>query len=135
MFASNCNHSVAEAIQSCCGGYIVMLRRLYSYVAEAIQLCCGGYTCFFTDNNTTPTKVVLSFFGLLVGLWQLTFLFTISITIFLFILCKNQNIQTTGYLVSAMMKQFPEPYNVSLMFLQPQFVIKQAVRKWAIVIQ
>jgi hypothetical protein len=26
---------------------------------------------FFTDNNTTPTKVVLSCFGLLVGLWQL----------------------------------------------------------------
>jgi hypothetical protein len=25
---------------------------------------------FFTDNNTTPTKVVLSCFGLLVGLWQ-----------------------------------------------------------------
>jgi hypothetical protein len=23
-----------------------------------------------TDNNTTPTKVVLSCFGLLVGLWQ-----------------------------------------------------------------
>jgi hypothetical protein len=28
---------------------------------------CGG---FFTDYNTTPTKVVLSCFGLLVGLWQ-----------------------------------------------------------------
>ena len=26
---------------------------------------------FFTDNKTTPTKVVLSCFGLLVGLWQL----------------------------------------------------------------
>jgi hypothetical protein len=25
---------------------------------------------FLTDNNTTPTKVVLSCFGLLVGLWQ-----------------------------------------------------------------
>jgi hypothetical protein len=25
---------------------------------------------FFTNNNTTPTKVVLSCFGLLVGLWQ-----------------------------------------------------------------
>jgi hypothetical protein len=25
---------------------------------------------YFTDNNTTPTKVVLSCFGLLVGLWQ-----------------------------------------------------------------
>jgi hypothetical protein len=30
---------------------------------------CGGGG-FFTDNNTTPTKVVLSCFGLLVGLWQ-----------------------------------------------------------------
>ena len=29
---------------------------------------CGGG--FFTDYNTTPTKVVLSCFGLLVGLWQ-----------------------------------------------------------------
>ena len=55
---------VAEAIQSCCGGYSAMLRRLYGYVAEAIQLCCGGYMCFFTDNNTTPTKVVLSCFEL-----------------------------------------------------------------------
>jgi hypothetical protein len=27
---------------------------------------------FLTDNNTTPTKVVLNCFGLLVGLWQLT---------------------------------------------------------------
>ena len=26
---------------------------------------------FFTDYNTTPTKVVFSCFGLLVGLWQL----------------------------------------------------------------
>jgi hypothetical protein len=26
---------------------------------------------FLTDINTTPTKVVLSFLGLLVGLWQL----------------------------------------------------------------
>jgi hypothetical protein len=25
---------------------------------------------FLTDNNTTPTKVVLICFGLLVGLWQ-----------------------------------------------------------------
>jgi hypothetical protein len=31
---------------------------------------CGGGGGFFTDNNTTPTKVVLSCFGLLVGLWQ-----------------------------------------------------------------
>ena len=26
---------------------------------------------FFTDTNTTPTQIVLSCFGLLVGLWQL----------------------------------------------------------------
>jgi hypothetical protein len=31
---------------------------------------CGGVVVFFTDNRTTPTKVVLSCFGLLVGLWQ-----------------------------------------------------------------
>jgi hypothetical protein len=32
---------------------------------------CDGVVWFFsTDNNTTPTKVVLSCFGLLVGLWQ-----------------------------------------------------------------
>jgi hypothetical protein len=31
---------------------------------------CGGVGGFFTDNNTFPTKVVLSCFGLLVGLWQ-----------------------------------------------------------------
>ena len=61
---------VAEAIQLCCGGYTTMLQMLYSYVAEAIQPCCGGYTCFVTDNNTTPTKVVLSCLGLFVGLWQ-----------------------------------------------------------------
>jgi hypothetical protein len=37
---------------------------------------CGGdgaVVLFLTDNNTTPTKVVLSCFGLLVGLWQLLF--------------------------------------------------------------
>jgi hypothetical protein len=32
--------------------------------------CGGGVVVFFTDYNTTPTKVVLSCFGLLVGLWQ-----------------------------------------------------------------
>jgi hypothetical protein len=35
---------------------------------------CGGVGCgglFLTDNNITPTIVVLSCFGLLVGLWQL----------------------------------------------------------------
>jgi hypothetical protein len=31
-----------------------------------VVVWCG----FFTDYNTTPTKVVLSCFGLLVGLWQ-----------------------------------------------------------------
>jgi hypothetical protein len=36
---------------------------------------CGG---FLTDNNTTPTKVVLSCFRLLVGLWQL-YMFASSI--------------------------------------------------------
>jgi hypothetical protein len=32
-----------------------------------VVVCCGG---FITDYKTTPTKVVLSCFGLLVGLWQ-----------------------------------------------------------------
>jgi hypothetical protein len=36
-------------------------------VVVVVVWWCGG---FFTDNNTTPTKVVLSCFGLLVGLWQ-----------------------------------------------------------------
>jgi hypothetical protein len=63
--------NVVEAIQSCCRRYTAMLRRLYSYVVEAIQPFCGGYMCVFTYNNTTPTKVVLSCFGSLVGLWQL----------------------------------------------------------------
>jgi hypothetical protein len=40
-----------------CGGGVVV-----------VWWWCGG---FLTDNNTTPTKVVLSCFGLLVGLWQL----------------------------------------------------------------
>jgi hypothetical protein len=44
LFASYYNQSFAEAIQSCCGGYTVMLQRLYSNVAEAIQSCCGGLT-------------------------------------------------------------------------------------------
>jgi hypothetical protein len=30
----------------------------------------GGGGWFFTDYNNTPTKVVLSCFGLMVGLWQ-----------------------------------------------------------------
>ena len=35
-----------------------------------VVVWCGGVVFFLTDNNTTPTKVVLSCFGLLVGLWQ-----------------------------------------------------------------
>jgi hypothetical protein len=38
-------------------------------VVVVVWWWCGGG--FFTDYNTTPTKVVLSCFGLLVGLWQL----------------------------------------------------------------
>jgi hypothetical protein len=38
---------------------------------------CGGVggvvVVFFTDYNATPTKVVLSCFGLLVGLWQFAY--------------------------------------------------------------
>jgi hypothetical protein len=43
-------------------------------VVVVVVWWCGGvvWWCgFFTDYNTTPTKVVLSCFGLLVGLWQL----------------------------------------------------------------
>jgi hypothetical protein len=41
-----------------------------------VVVWCGGVVwcgvvVFLTDNNTTPTKVVLRCFGLLVGLWQL----------------------------------------------------------------
>jgi hypothetical protein len=36
-------------------------------ITSGVVLWCGG---FFTDYNTTPTKVVLSCFGMLVGLWQ-----------------------------------------------------------------
>jgi hypothetical protein len=32
---------------------------------------------FLTDNNTTPTKLVLCCFGLLVGLWQFTYRYTV----------------------------------------------------------
>jgi hypothetical protein len=35
-------------------------------VVVVVWWWCG----FLTDNNTTPTKVVLNCFGLLVGLWQ-----------------------------------------------------------------
>jgi hypothetical protein len=35
--------------------------------------CGGGVVVFLTDNNTSPTKVVLSCFELLVGLWQFRF--------------------------------------------------------------
>jgi hypothetical protein len=64
-----------------------------------VVMWCG----FFTDYNTTPTKVVLSCFGLLVGLWQFGWLFltipgTVSIVIFIFTLGK----------VTTM----PQPYNV-----------------------
>jgi hypothetical protein len=37
---------------------------------------------FLTDNKTTPTKVVLSYFRLLVGLWQysaMTYIMTIEV--------------------------------------------------------
>ena len=43
--------SSRSVLGPCCGGYIALLQRLYSYVAEAIhpscgskQLFCGGYT-------------------------------------------------------------------------------------------
>jgi hypothetical protein len=44
-------------------------------VVVVVVWWCGG---FFTDNNTTPTKVVLSCFGLLVGLWQLLSFYSLA---------------------------------------------------------
>jgi hypothetical protein len=51
-----------------------------AYQKSASKVAWNGSKCnetrvvvvvvFLTDNNTTPTKVVLSCFGLLVGLWQ-----------------------------------------------------------------
>ena len=57
-------------IKSCCGGYRAMLLRLCSHVTEAIQPWCGGYACFFTENNNTPTIIVMGRFGL----WQYSLL-------------------------------------------------------------
>ena len=44
-----------------------VLQLVWPLVRVVVWWCGGG---FFTDYNTTPTKVVLSCFGLLVGLWQ-----------------------------------------------------------------
>jgi hypothetical protein len=38
-----------------------------AFVRGVVVVWCGG---FITDYKTTPTKDVLSCFGLLVGLWQ-----------------------------------------------------------------
>ena len=48
------------------------LPRLPGTALNVIKPCGGGGggVVFLTDNNTTPTKVVLSCFGLFVGLWQ-----------------------------------------------------------------
>ena len=40
-----------------------------------VVVWCGG---FITDYKTTPTKVVLSCFGLLVGLWQYNIIYIIK---------------------------------------------------------
>jgi hypothetical protein len=39
-------------------------------IIPGVVVWCG--VVFLTDTNTTPTKIVLSCFGLLVGLWQLS---------------------------------------------------------------
>ena len=74
LFASNCNQSVAEAIQSCSGVYTAMLRRLYSHLAKTIQQYSGGYRAslqrlyvFFLPIIVPPQQQKI---GLLVGLWQ-----------------------------------------------------------------
>jgi hypothetical protein len=48
-----------------CGGVVVW------WCGGVVVWWCG-VVVFLTDNNTTPTKIVLSCFGLLVGLWQQT---------------------------------------------------------------
>ena len=65
-----------------------------------VVVWCGvGGMVFFTNNNTTPTKVVLSCFGLLVVLWQFQFvlklkLLTISNTIY-YIICNPRKSNPT----------------------------------------
>jgi hypothetical protein len=39
-------------------------------ISPGVVWCGVVVVVFLTDNNTTPTKVVLSCFRLLVGLWQ-----------------------------------------------------------------
>ena len=54
----------------CGGGGVVMVCWC---VGVVVWLCVGVvvvWSGFFNDFNTTPSKVVFSCFGLLVGLWQ-----------------------------------------------------------------
>jgi hypothetical protein len=49
-------------------------RTAQIVMIPGVVVLCGVVWCgmvFLTDNNTNPTKIVLSCFGLLVGLWQL----------------------------------------------------------------
>ena len=41
-------------------------------IIPGLVVWCG--VVFLTDTNTTPTKIVLGFFGLLVGLWQQSYI-------------------------------------------------------------
>ena len=50
---------------------------------------------FFIDNRTTPTKVVLSCFGLLVGLWQYTKPQTQSYSPATIVCCSQYNYAVT----------------------------------------
>ena len=44
--------------------------KIRLHTGNQLSRWCGGGG-FFTDDNTTPTKVVISCFGLLVGLWKI----------------------------------------------------------------
>ena len=69
--------------------------KLGTVIIPGVVWCCVLWCCvvFLTDTNTTPTKVVLSCFGLLIGLWQLriasdlpTYLLTKLVTEWIYIL-------------------------------------------------
>ena len=57
------------------------VQALCTRLCRLCEPCCAGYMGLSSDYNTTPTKVVLSCFGFLVGLWQLNC--TINILVFL----------------------------------------------------
>jgi hypothetical protein len=47
-----------------------LLRTGLIVISPGVVVWWCGVVVFLTDYNTTPTKVVLSCFGLLIGFWQ-----------------------------------------------------------------